>query len=299
MESLIKQRLTALGLDADEWCRKLQEFGAIMAGSFPLQCILKETWAGSDIDIFFHQEPVNEEPVNDILDYHPFEKWLYAKYDYKSVSDGCYPLSKIRRARKTVLELNDHVIVINTITVKNPCVRTFIHENFDISLCMIEFDGREVSIPYQELTLAKIGFINNDKGLGKLTPRQPRIGRPNLRIKLENKERLLVYQDDAQFCLMSRMVKYAERGCLFIDKSMINEFQQPFQRLILKTILLSAQEIWITRVKICLEKVIEMEERYSTFRKTATDQIDWHSRAMAEQWKKSKILIEALQSLSD
>jgi len=48
-------RLTDIGIpDVDEFINKLEQSNAIIAGSFPLQCLLNETYCDSDIDIFFY-----------------------------------------------------------------------------------------------------------------------------------------------------------------------------------------------------------------------------------------------------
>jgi hypothetical protein len=57
----IKQRLTELGIDADDFCQKLWDTKCIMAGSFPLQCVLGEKWKTSDIDIYGINDKENSE----------------------------------------------------------------------------------------------------------------------------------------------------------------------------------------------------------------------------------------------
>jgi hypothetical protein len=49
-DAVIIQRLSALGIDGEEFATQLLEHKAVMAGSFPLQCVLGETYPESDID---------------------------------------------------------------------------------------------------------------------------------------------------------------------------------------------------------------------------------------------------------
>jgi hypothetical protein len=90
----IKQRLTELGIDADDFCQKLWDTKCIMAGSFPLQCVLGEKWKTSDIDIYGINEKIdsnyfwkkaiykeNEENINRLCDYANFKYLPYDKID--------------------------------------------------------------------------------------------------------------------------------------------------------------------------------------------------------------------------
>lgn len=55
-KQIIINRLNELGLDGETFCHQLAKFKCLMAGSFPLQCLLGETYENSDIDIFVSHE---------------------------------------------------------------------------------------------------------------------------------------------------------------------------------------------------------------------------------------------------
>lgn len=56
----VEARLVALlggARQYGEFCRALQTSGAVISGSFVLQCLIDATWAGSDIDVFVPVQP--------------------------------------------------------------------------------------------------------------------------------------------------------------------------------------------------------------------------------------------------
>ena len=70
----IISRLNEIGLPGEKWCQKMKEYGLVMAGSFPLQCLLDEMYKDSNINIYY-QFP---------KDYQLFLMWLQSEIrDYQ------------------------------------------------------------------------------------------------------------------------------------------------------------------------------------------------------------------------
>jgi hypothetical protein len=197
----IKQRLTELGIDADDFCQKLWDTKCVMAGSFPLQCVLGEKWEKSDIDIFGINENSNREDTNRLCDYvnykhfkndemnnygfhsptyepHDFEKYLWLKY----VTD--YKIDKRNRNRKGYYvetpNANNYTYLgikyIRNYKFKNidiqfiecdPEVYTKsdqVLDTFDLDFCKISFDGKYITSnqKWNEIPLKKGRWISNN-----------------------------------------------------------------------------------------------------------------------------------------
>ena len=66
-------RLNQLGIDGESFCHELMMHKCIMAGSFPLQCLLGEYYENSDIDVFISNSSARKNSTPDAFN-HPFEK---------------------------------------------------------------------------------------------------------------------------------------------------------------------------------------------------------------------------------
>jgi len=218
LRSTIVNRLNSLGVDGEEFCQKMIEFKCLMAGSFPLQCLLGEFYSDSDIDIFIKRrrsEYTGKDEIN-LRSFHEFEKWLYHKYGVKSEAN-IYIIRDVIRSRKT--QVTPHAI-INVILVDNEDLEKFIMDTFDLSFCRTMFDGFEVK--YDEMSLKKVGYISNREGL---KPYQSfYISEEQYNKKKKSKsfredydlDKYRVYPDP-QVKLSQRIEKYKRRGFLILD----------------------------------------------------------------------------------
>ena len=86
MDEIIN-RLNNFGIAGQEFCDKLYETKTIMAGSFPLQCVLKEIYDDSaDIDLYCHAELFES-----LL---TFGNWFYHKYNTKTNNKRKYFIAR-------------------------------------------------------------------------------------------------------------------------------------------------------------------------------------------------------------
>ncbi len=142
---LMANNLNKLGIDGIEFCNKIRQHDCLMAGSYPLQCLLGESYSDSDIDIFIKS--------ND--DFSEFETWLYEKYAVKSVVTT-YVIRDVIRSRKTQIT---PLGLVNIVIVSTKNLHEYVNDHFDLSFCQTTFDGD--TFTYNELSLRKIGYIIN------------------------------------------------------------------------------------------------------------------------------------------
>lgn len=194
--SQIKQRLTELGIDAEDFCQKLWDTKCVMAGSFPLQCVLGEKWDESDIDIFGINENLDDEDVNRLCDYanykyfkddeinkhsfakptyspHDFEKYLWLKYvpyfssniDRKAGVRGPiannYTYLGIEYIRNYKFPNIDIQFIECDPTVHTKSDKAL--DTFDLDFCKISFDGKCITSnqKWYEIPLKKGVWISN------------------------------------------------------------------------------------------------------------------------------------------
>jgi hypothetical protein len=152
-----------LGIDGRGLCEELIDHNALIAGSFPLQCLLGDEYKDSDVDIFIKMKINTNEGMllDNTLNYiqkdlSPIDKWIYAKYDIRT-EHSPYILRDVLRSRKHIL---DNGTVINVIHVDTEgTLEEFIMNTFDLSICQTYFDGR--ILYYNDLTLTRDCFIAN------------------------------------------------------------------------------------------------------------------------------------------
>ena len=136
----ITERLNKLGFNAHDFCYMLRETKTIMAGSFPLQCILDKNFEESDIDLYCHK---------DILDRYPaFGQWLYFN------TKGCqrpskrdYPAYVTIKHLIYMVEYHTPLINIQIMIVDDDIdLKDFVEEYFDLSFCKVVCDGNNVTV---------------------------------------------------------------------------------------------------------------------------------------------------------
>lgn len=199
---IIIARLDELGIAGEEFSAKLAKYGAIMAGSFPLQCVLGEYYPNSDIDIFV---PYNRDRYY-IMGHklHTFEAWLRQKYiKGKNIhelgsSEKYIHLGFI--SRKWALTTK---VIFNVIIVPTTNLAQCIEASFDLSFCKTSFDGKNVRVT--DMTLQKIGYI---KPLNREKYKWLYDDESIEEIRHEE-----WYEADYYTCkLVERVTKYARRG---------------------------------------------------------------------------------------
>lgn len=151
----VMQRMHEMGIDEGPFCQKLVETRCIIAGSFPLQCLLDETYENSDIDVYASVDAENG--IYDMRLLHPFEKWLYKTYKEKH-NPSYYIMNDVICSRKYQIT---EKACINVILVQQGDLEKFVLSDFDLSFCMTIFDGYDLK--YDHLTLKKVGYVVNNQ----------------------------------------------------------------------------------------------------------------------------------------
>lgn len=152
MDKIVK-RLDDLGLKGKQFCEKLYETNTIMAGSFPLQCLLGENYGDSDIDLYCHM------PLYDI--YPPFGQWLYNNFKLKHhpscINWASYNFipGLIKYYSYSSQNITIQIMIVNDNI--SPC--QFVNTWFDLSFCEVIFDGK--FLKYEDRVLNKLGSINS------------------------------------------------------------------------------------------------------------------------------------------
>lgn len=150
-ETKVIIQLQKLGLNAETLRSALRLTNGIIAGSFPVQCLLDETFPDSDIDIFVNIEYRR-------LYYNLFDKeygiMLTYKLKYDEPDNEQYSgLSKIKQVLNFVCR-DAHINLI-FLSDKNPV--DYVNNSFDLSFCKTYYDGDKLH--FEKETLAKIGHI--------------------------------------------------------------------------------------------------------------------------------------------
>ncbi len=127
-------------IDVNRFLLMLVDNACIIAGSFPLQCMLGEHYEDSDIDIFCEKNGWDS-----------VANHIYNTYNNKG-TPSVYIIDGILRSRTYVIsnELRFNVIQV----VCNPI--DFVINTFDFSFCQTIFDGH--TMYFHELTIEKIGW---------------------------------------------------------------------------------------------------------------------------------------------
>lgn len=177
----------------DEFCRKLKELDAYIAGSFPLQAVLNVEWK-SDVDIWVYDEEYQGKNLRALIAYLlSIGASIPKTYSGKLYEESNY--SRLRNDVHRILEcsLNDSKIQI--VSCKRPTLD--IIRNFDLTICEVGFDGEKVSI---------IGDTTMDDIIN---------------------HRLVPGTSDQSifewYRTFRRMIKYIERGFVNIDRKKFQE----------------------------------------------------------------------------
>jgi len=153
-EEYLLERLDKLGLYSNGVRRLLKKTAGVIAGSFPVQCLLREEYAGSDIDFFIHQR--HKRTV---------EKWFQKYCGGQNIGDpvGNYPKND---TRSPYMYTMDSITGVYKFIYKKACINLifvstsesipdYIESNFDISFCKTMYTGRNLRFAAE--TLRKVG----------------------------------------------------------------------------------------------------------------------------------------------
>ena len=155
----IVNRLNEIGVDGESFCHEMVKHKCVMAGSFPLQCLLGEYYDDSDIDVFVNNpSSINGLMCTNVTEFdHPFSNYICNNYDCYKRADNAYMFDLVYSQKYKIKPKT----VINIICVKehNSNLFEFIENNFDLSCCQTTFDG--VKLRYTQATQNKRGYITN------------------------------------------------------------------------------------------------------------------------------------------
>lgn len=129
----INERLLKYGLDVLPSI--LKETKSVIAGSFPLQCILDETWVESDIDIFCKHLIVHEFIDEYLLS-------LESSKKVRIIRDSQY--SGYHSITNYKINHNGNEIIIELITTNHYDVVRHLENDIDMDVCRVYFDGENV-----------------------------------------------------------------------------------------------------------------------------------------------------------
>ncbi len=132
--SKVIAKLNKMGLPGQLFFDQLIKCKAVLAGSFPMQCVLNEDYAGSNIDIFIGNDSGDLETwIKDNL----VEKGdklklkghmcfidILSSQTYDLPSQGC----------------------LNLVRVNTPDLKTYVNDHFDLNFCQVTFDGKILEI---------------------------------------------------------------------------------------------------------------------------------------------------------
>ena len=231
---IIVNRLNSMGLDGELFCQNLKSNGCLMAGSFPLQCLLGETYKGSDIDVFVARPNVfktdgknhdDHQLRKELRNYKGFEQWLNNKYHVKA-KPNVYLIRDVICSRKYQITPE---ACVNIVLVDTKDLEKHILNSFDLSFCQTIFDGEVLK--YWDITLKKAGYLSCRYGLKARQPyhisekdyNRELLQRKSSEAKADYEEtNILRVYVDPQATLKRRMDKYKSRG-FFISELPITD----------------------------------------------------------------------------
>ncbi len=184
MINCINQRLKELNLDSKDIAYGLSQYGCIMSGSFPLQCLLGEYWKESDIDIYtFCKYPKNLKN-GDIYG----NKGHMLRKEHEHLIEIClwpmctqkYPNAFLKVEDSDMInygdgplfyrEYNCEKIRIQCIYVEDrfESLHKFVENSFDLSFCSTVYDGNQIILGDTiENLIKKQGYVYISKTISE------------------------------------------------------------------------------------------------------------------------------------
>lgn len=254
-------RLNQLGIDGNEFVAKLVEYECLMAGSFPLQCLLGEFYedAKSDIDVFV---ALKQMPL--CGGFSDFDKWLYKRYKCSGqpthyIINGCISSRKY--------QINDK-ICINTVSVVTDNLKKYVRAEFDFSFCATTFDGFQLdNYEWLSYTLEKKGFINDHQSIKTKKDyhiSQSEYDRMLKKSKITDKDYMeymeksygiRIYPNFEEY-RKNRIQKYEKRGFKFIPEDIVCVLRRKIEQLKVEN-----QSIDELKAKIATQQTTIVDQR--------------------------------------
>ncbi len=141
--NIMSDCLDVMSLDGVEFCEQMEKYSCIMAGSFPLQCLLTEYYVGSDINLFVSEAP----------EYYAFSSWLSHRYQVEGQWQELTLPSLIMSKKYQITSET----CININLIKTNDLSQYLNLVADFSFCRTQFDG--VHFDCTELSLRKVGTL--------------------------------------------------------------------------------------------------------------------------------------------
>lgn len=176
---IIINRLNELGIHGEEFCDKLNEHKCLMAGSFPLQCLLGDKYEKSDIDVFIALDPqISDDTINHFpKNQQKFSTWLSHEYKVRCRPVN-YTMKNIVSSKK--FHINKKACV-NIVLVDTIDLHKFILTDFDYTFCQTIFDGQKLQ--FWPMTIHKIGFLSQNTTFKEKQPYHLTTYEASLKIK--------------------------------------------------------------------------------------------------------------------
>lgn len=161
--------LDELGYDSDELCCRLMNTGALLSGSFLLQCILQTKFTDSfDIDIFVPSCRRNIEEWKEVCN---IDLSTVSGYNFEPIKQApnkqvcCCDCHKPKVIDEHIVSVYKSIVLykipINIIFVYTDNLFAYINKTFDIDICKNTFDGTSLHItPTLKVQLPNIEPIN-------------------------------------------------------------------------------------------------------------------------------------------
>ena len=143
------RRLNREAIDCEWLFQKLQDTGSVIAGSYPLQVLLKEKWEDSDLDIFCNNQEM-------MIGFNEFYK--------------AYPLTPVKKTGYCLLF--DQVVEYKTPTgfriqvIYSKSLKSVtrdVFKRFDLDFCKVGFDGRQLLVDVPESIESRSCVYNYNK----------------------------------------------------------------------------------------------------------------------------------------
>ena len=124
----------------------MKETGSMISGSFILQCILKEEWKNSDIDIYVPMigntiyMPKAEQKGETIYMKSNVDNFMHYQMHFDGHHDN-YAIHDYIKYVRTYFNNTQHIQIIG-VDIEKDTLLSFVNETFDFSICKNIYDGK-------------------------------------------------------------------------------------------------------------------------------------------------------------
>lgn len=185
-----------MGINGEEFLYALDRSNAVLAGSFPLQCLLGERYDGSDIDVFVYEHPKRDAWGHSESE---IQRYVYRNADNKSPEE--YIIRGVIGSKK--YKIKD--AIVNIVRVSEEDLGRFVMNTFDLSICQTVFKKQRLF--FHKETLDKRGYVVNPWTKAK--------DRQSYHVSTKSENNNYYPQDIDKYMrekLSERIAKYTQRG---------------------------------------------------------------------------------------